>query len=275
MTRIKLGKLGVVLGLLVSCLIFLGPFLILLSIALQPPTANLFTFPPQLIPRPLNLSIFPEVLRVFSFFTYVKNSLWVSAATVFLQAIVVPMAGYGFARKKFPLREVLFLLVLATVMIPQQITLIPLFSVFRRIGLLDTHTALILPWVVAPFSVFIMRQAFITLPGDFEDAARIDGCSEFGLYWRIMLPLVKPAVVTISIFAFVQQWNELLWPVVLLKTPDLYTLPLGLTTLDSAFYGGWRQSAAGAVLGIIPTIIVFLLGQKHFVRGIASGGIKG
>jgi ABC-type glycerol-3-phosphate transport system permease component len=221
------------------------------------------------------LSIFPEVLRVFSFFTYVKNSLWVSAATVFLQAIVVPMAGYGFARKKFPLREVLFLLVLATVMIPQQITLIPLFSVFRRIGLLDTHTALILPWVVAPFSVFIMRQAFITLPGDFEDAARIDGCSEFGLYWRIMLPLVKPAVVTISIFAFVQQWNELLWPVVLLKTPDLYTLPLGLTTLDSAFYGGWRQSAAGAVLGIIPTIIVFLLGQKHFVRGIASGGIKG
>jgi|LSQX01.2.fsa_nt_gb putative chitobiose transport system permease protein len=275
MERIKLGKLGIWIALIFTSLIFLGPFLILLSIALQPPTANLFAFPPNLIPRPLNLGIFPEILKVFPFFTYVKNSLWVSGITVILQAIIVPMAGYGFARKKFPLRNVLFLLVLATVMIPQQITLIPLFGVFRNMGLLDSHTALILPWVVAPFSIFIMRQAFITLPREFEDAARIDGCSEFGLYWRIMLPLVKPAVVTISIFCFVQQWNELLWPVVLLKSPELYTLPLGLTTLDSAFYGGWRQSAAGAVLGIIPTVIVFLLGQKHFVRGLASGGVKG
>ena len=271
----RLGSAAIWAGLILAGLLFFGPFIILISIALQPPTANLFAFPPEIIPRPPYFDIFPEVLRVFPFWRYVWNSTWVSGMTVLLQVIVVPMAGYGFARKKFPLRQLLFMLVLAAMMIPQQVTLIPLFGVFRKLGLLDNLWALVLPLIVTPFSIFIMRQSFITLPAEFEDAARIDGCSEFGIYWKIMLPLVKPAVATIAVFTFVEQWNALLWPVVLLKSPDSYTLPLGLTTLDSAFYGGWRQSAAGAILGVIPTLLIFLLGQKHFVRGLASGGVKG
>ena len=271
----RLASVGTWIGLILAGLLFFGPFVILISIALQPPTANLFAFPPQLIPRPPHFEIFAEVLRVFPFWQYVWNSFWVSCMTVLLQMLVVPMAGYGFARRRFPLKEGLFMIVLGAIMIPQQVTLIPLFGVFRKLGLLDNLWALVLPLIVAPFSIFIMRQAFITLPSEFEDAARIDGCSEFGIYWRIMLPLVKPAVATIAVFTFVEQWNALLWPVVLLKSPELYTLPLGLTTLDSAFYGGWRQSAAGAILGVIPTLIIFLLGQKHFVRGLASGGVKG
>jgi putative chitobiose transport system permease protein len=269
------GSIAVWLGLILAGLLFFGPFIILISIALQPPTANLFAFPPTIIPRPPHFEIFSEVLRVFPFWQYVWNSFWVSCMTVLLQMLVVPMAGYGFARKHFPLRDALFMVVLSAIMIPQQVTLIPLFSVFRNLGLLDNLWALVLPLIVAPFSIFIMRQAFITLPGEFEDAARIDGCSEFGIYWKIMLPLAKPAVATIAVFTFVEQWNALLWPVVLLKSPELYTLPLGLTTLDSAFYGGWRQSAAGAILGVIPTLIIFMLGQKHFIRGLASGGVKG
>ena len=271
----QLGSVGIWLGLIIGGLLFFGPFIILISIALQPPTANLFAFPPVIIPRPANFEIFPEVLRVFPFWRYVWNSSWVSGMTVLLQVILVPMAGYGFARKNFPLRDALFMIVLAAMMIPQQVTLIPLFGVFRSLGLLDNLWALVLPLIVTPFSIFIMRQSFITMPGEFEDAARIDGCSEFGTYWKIMLPLAKPAVATIAVFTFVEQWNALLWPVVLLKSPDSYTLPLGLTTLDSAFYGGWRESAAGAILGVIPTLLIFLLGQKYFIRGLASGGIKG
>ena len=175
---------------------------------------------------------------------------------------------------RFPGRQAILYAVLATTMVPFQVLLIPLFIVTLKLGLVDSYAGVILPVAVNAFGIFLMRQAFTTIPVDLEDAARIDGCGDFTIYARIMLPLVKPALATLAAFTFVAQWNDFLWPLVVLKSRELYTLQLGLASLQGVFGVNWRYISAASIIALAPTIAFFLLTQRVFTRGLAAGAVK-
>lgn len=195
--------------------------------------------------------------------------------TVLGNLLFCSMAAYPLARMRFPGRDVTFFLILSTLMIPFEVTLIPTFKIVSDLQWVDTYQGLIVPSLVSPFGIFLLRQAFRTVPFELEEAARVDGATDFRIYWQVMMPLIVPSLATVAIFVFVAEWNSLLWPVIVLKSEEMLTLPIAITHLDSTFYGGWRQIAAGSVLSIIPILIVFLLAQRYFISGLTTGSVKG
>jgi putative chitobiose transport system permease protein len=261
--------------LILLALIFLGPFYWLVITALKGPGQNVFSYPPQLIPRPPSLSSFRDLWDVGPFHRYIFNSGFVAVGVVVLNLLFCSMAAYPLARMKFPGREVIFYLILATMMIPFEVTLIPSFRIVSMLHWVDSYQALINPAAVSPFGIFLLRQAFLTIPFELEEAARLDGASDVRIYWQIMMPLAAPSLATVAIFVFVAEWNSLLWPVIVLKSQQMLTLPIAITFLDSNFYGGWRQIAAGSTLSIIPILIIFLFAQRYFISGLTAGSLKG
>lgn len=239
------------------------------------PGQNVFSYPPQLLPKPFTLVSFFDLWQVGPFQRYIFNSAFAATMVVLGNAIFCSMAAYPLARMRFPGRDVIFFLILATLIIPFEVTLIPSFLIVSRLHWVDTFQALIVPATVSPFGIFLMRQAFLTIPYELEEAARIDGTTEFGIYARIMVPLAAPSLAVLAIFGFVGEWNSLLWPVVVLKSQSMQTLPVAITFLDSNFYGGWRQIAAGSVLSVIPVLIIFAFTQRYFMEGLTAGAIKG
>ena len=184
------------------------------------------------------------------------------------------MAAYPLARMDFPGRNVVFAVMLSTLMLPSQANMIVNFVTIRNLGLFDTLIAVVLPGAVSVFGIFIMRQAFLVVPRDLEDAARLDGCSEWGIFRHVMLPLTRPAQGTLALFAFTAHWNSFMWPLVVLKSSDLYPISVGLSYMAQTFDSDFRITAAGIVLGTLPIIAVFLLIQKQFIRGITAGSVK-
>ena len=182
--------------------------------------------------------------------------------------------AYALARLRFAGRQFIFYAVLATTMVPFQVLLIPLFIVTLKLGLVDSYSGVILPVAVNAFGIFLLRQAFSTIPLDLEHAARIDGCNEFTIYSRVMLPLIKPALATQAAFTFVAQWNDFLWPLVVLKNRDLYTLQLALASLQGVFGVNWRYISAAAIIALVPTVIFFFITQRFFTQGLTSGALK-
>jgi putative chitobiose transport system permease protein len=263
------------LPLLLLAVIFLAPFYWLLVTALKGPGQNVFSYPPQLLPNPPTLISFYDLWQVGPFHRYLFNSAVAAVAVVVTNVLFCSMGAYPLARMRFPGRDLIFIAILATLMIPFEVTLIPTFIVVSQLGWVDTYQALIVPAAVSPFGIFLMRQAFLVIPTELEEAARMDGAREFTIYWRVMLPLAAPSLATLAIFVFVAEWNTLLWPVVVLKSQEMLTLPVAITFLDSNFYGGWRQIAAGSVLSILPILIVFLLAQRYFLAGLTAGAVKG
>ncbi len=261
--------------LVVLALIFIGPFYFLVITALKGPSQNPFTYPPELIPNPVSFSSFRDLWDVGPFHRYLLNSAFAATVTVGGNVLFCSLAAFPLARMKFLGRDIIFFLILATLMVPFEVTLIPTFSIISHLGWVDTYQALIVPTLVSPIGIFLMRQSFLTIPVELEEAARIDGASDLRIYWQVMMPLVKPSLATVAIFAFVGEWNSLLWPVIVLRSQEMLTVPVALTFLDSTFYGGWRQTAAGSVLSIIPILIVFLAAQRHFISGLTAGSIKG
>ncbi len=261
--------------LLALAIIFLGPFYWLVITALKGAGQNVFSYPPQLIPRPPTLESFRDLWEVGPFHRYIFNSGFVAVATVLANLLFCSMAAYPLARMRFFGRDVIFYLILATLMIPFEVTLIPSFRVISELEWVDTYQALIVPAAVSPFAIFLLRQAFLTIPIELEEAARIDGATDFRIYWQVMLPLAVPSLATVAIFVFVAEWNSLLWPVIVLKSQEMLTLPIAITFLDSNFYGGWRQIAAGSTLSIIPILLVFLAAQRYFISGLTAGSLKG
>ena len=261
--------------LLLLTVIFIGPFYWLVITALKGEGQNVFSYPPQLYPNPPSISAFLDLWEVGPFHRYMFNSGFAAVMVVLANVVFCSMAAYPLARMRFPGRDLIFFLILATLMIPFEVTLIPSFTIISNLRWVDTYQALIVPAAVSPFGIFILRQAFLTVPYELEEAARIDGASDVRIYWQIMLPLVVPSLATVAIFVFVAEWNSLLWPVVVLKSQEMLTLPIALTFLDSTFYGGWRQTAAGSVLSILPILIVFLAAQRYFIRGLTAGSLKG
>lgn len=238
---------------------------------------EIYAYPPTLFSRYLMWPNYVEAWQRMPFARFFFNSTYISIAVVIGQLFTCSIAGYAFARLRFPGRDLIFFGYIATMMVPFAVIMIPLFILMRSIGWVDTHRALIIPALFSPWGTFLMRQFMLTLPKELEDAARIDGCSFFAIYWRIVLPLCRPVLATLGIFTFLGHWNEFLWPLIIINSMDLRTLPLGLAAFQamSMIKTPWHLIMAAATFSVIPVIIVFLFGQKYYVQGIATTGLKG
>jgi multiple sugar transport system permease protein len=261
------------LVLIALALTMLFPFFWTVSAALKGDDAVLAT-PPQLLPTPAHWENFAAVMQAIPFWQLLFNSLLVAAVTTVLQLLTCSMAAYAFARMRFPGRGPLFLVYLATLMVPAQVTYTPLFIFMRLLGLTNTYAGLILPGVTSVFGVFLLRQFFLTIPRELEEAAFLDGASHWTVYWRIILPLSRPGLAALTIFSFMASWNSFLWPLLIVNDPQIMTLPLGLSTLQGQYTTAWNQLMAGTVLSIIPIVIVYILAQRQFIEGLALSGLK-
>lgn len=255
--------------------LLLAPFAWLLSTALKAESADLFAYPPQWIPDPIVWGNFVKAWNILPFPRYIFNTFFIAISTVVINLALCSLVAYALARMRFAGRQAILYVVLGTSMVPFQILLIPLFIVTLKLGLVDSYAGVILPVAVNAFGIFLLRQAFSTIPVDLEDAARIDGCGDFSIYARIMMPLIKPALATQAAFTFVAQWNDFLWPLVVLKSRELYTLQLGLASLQGVFGVNWRYISAASIIALVPTVLFFLLAQRFFTRGLTSGAVKG
>ncbi len=260
--------------LVISALFMIVPFLWMLSTSLKA-DEYVLSMPPQFFPQPLTLRSYIQLAELFPIGRMFVNSLFVATLTTLGQLLTSSMAAYAFARMRFRGSGVLFLLYLATLMIPFQVTVTPLFILMRYLGGINTYQGLILPGVFSAFGVFLLRQFFLTIPRELEEAAVLDGASHWTIYWRIILPLAGPALATLGVFAFMGSWNAFLWPLFIVRDPELMTLPVGLATLHGRWLTQWNLVMAGAMITVLPMLIVYLLAQKYFVRGVVLSGIKG
>jgi multiple sugar transport system permease protein len=232
-------------------------------------------FPPILVPHTVRLQNYSDVLQQAPFARWFLNTLVVTVVVVVGNLLFCSLAGYAFARIKFFGREVAFILVLATLMIPFQVIIIPTFIIVRKLGLIDTLGALIVPNLAGAFGIFLLRQFFRSLPIELEEAARIDGASRLGVLFKIILPLSGPALATVAVVTFLWTWNDFLWPLVTLYSPNNMTLQLGLTTFQGAHQTNTHLLMAANVMSVLPVLALFFAAQRFFIRGIATSGLKG
>jgi multiple sugar transport system permease protein len=237
--------------------------------------AEINRFPPRLIPTSLHLAGYVGVLTEAPILRWLLNTVIVSTISIVAHLVLCSMAGYGFARLKFPGRSFGFFAIVATIMIPPQLLMIPTYLMFARLGVLDTLAAAFVPWLASAFGIFLMRQFFLSLPRELEDAARMDGCTTFGVFWRIVLPLAKPALATLAIFTLLSSWNDLVWPLIAISNEQNYTLQLGLTTFQGTRRTQWSLLMAGNVIATMPLIVAFVVAQRHFIATMTFSGLKG
>jgi len=258
--------------LIVGGVVILVPLLWMLTTSLKSPGE--VHLPPYLIPTSFEWSNYAEAFRVDQFDRFYLNSAVMTGGIVAGQVIFSSAAGYAFARLRFPGRGILFAVVLATMMMPVYVTLIPSYLIVRTFGWLDTYTGLIVPRLVSPFGIFLMRQYYLSLSADFEEAALVDGASRFRVWRSVALPMSAPALATVGIFAFLFSWNDLLWPLIITTDPDMRTVQLGLAMFSGRYGTQWTLLAAGSLIATLPAIVAFLVGQRWLVRGIALGASK-
>jgi putative chitobiose transport system permease protein len=256
-------------------LVMLLPLLWLVSTSFKSPTEDIFQFPPQFIPVQPTLNNFLQVWRTNPMGRYLFNSTLVAVLTVGLNLLFCSLAAYPLARLAFRGREAIFTVIVATILIPFQIVMIPLYILAVNLGLRNSYVGLIFPAIASAFGIFLLRQAFQGVPKELEEAARMDGCSELGIWWFVMLPSVRPALVTLAIFVFIGSWSDFLWPLIILDQPEYYTLPLGVAKLAGAFSLDWRLIAAGSVISIAPVLLFFLVMQQYVVPTESGSGVKG
>ena len=236
---------------------------------------DISSVPPLFFPKELYLNNYIEMFRTAPTVRWFLNSVFVSATTTFLIVLISSMAGYSFAKKKFFARDVIFYSMILTMMIPKQILLVPLFKIVRDLNMFNTLTGLIVPALGWPFGVFLIKQFMVTLPSELIQSAKIDGCSEIGIFARIMIPLAKPGLGALAIFTFINSWNDYMWQLLVISSKILKTLPLGVATFKEEFSARYGIQLAGASVASIPMIIIFLMFQKNFTKGITLGAVKG
>lgn len=256
-------------------LAMLLPLIWLVSTAFKSPTEDIFQFPPQFLPAQPTWQNFVEVWHTNPFGRYLFNSTLVAALTVSLNLLFCALAAYPLARLSFRGRNLIFPLIVSTILIPFQIVMIPLYILTVQLGLRNTYLGLIFPAIASAFGIFLLRQAFQGVPKELEEAARMDGCSELGIWWFVMLPAIRPALVTLAIFVFIGSWSDFLWPLIILDRPEYYTLPLGVAKLAGAFSLDWRLIAAGSVISITPILLFFIVMQRYIVPTESGSGVKG
>ncbi|TVP71494.1 MAG: carbohydrate ABC transporter permease [Nitriliruptor sp.] len=257
-----------------GALVMLFPFLWMVATSLTA-DANLFVTPPQLIPDPIVTDSYRRLLGELPLGRWMVNSVLVAVVSTGLQVFTSAMAAYAFTRFVFRGRDLLFTLYIATMMVPIQVLLVPLFIEMRMLGLVDSYPALILPLIASPFGVFLLRQALLTLPRELEEAAFVDGANHWMVFTRIVLPNAKPALATFAVFAFMASWNSFLWPLVIVSSESMMTLPLGLASLHGRYSTAWNLVMAGSTLSLLPIVAVYLVAQRYVVQGVAQSGLKG
>jgi multiple sugar transport system permease protein len=267
-------RAGLYVALSIGAAAMLFPFLWMVATSLTS-DAQLFVTPPTLVPTPLVPENYARVAEAFPIERFLLNSLVVAAVSTTLQIATSAMAAYAFSRLRFRGREAIFLVYLATLMVPLQVTIVPLFVEMRYLGFVNTYPGLILPTIASAFGTFLLRQAFLSLPRELDEAAFIDGASHWTVFRRIVLPLSGPALATFGIFAFMASWNSFLWPLIVTSSQDLMTLPVGLSNLHGRYETAWNLVMAGSTISVIPIVIVYVIAQKHVIRGVALSGLKG
>lgn len=236
------------------------------------PGAGLST--PRLLPRDPSLGAYATLMEAMPFWRILANSFWIGLASTALQVGTGAMAAYAFARLEFPGRNAIFVLYLATLMVPMQVLVVPLFIEMKVLDLIDTYAAMLLPTIASGFGVFLLRQAIASVPRELDEAATIDGAGHFRIFVLIVLPLIRPALATFSVFAFMASWNSFLWPLVVIRSPELMTLPLGLANLHGRFTTAWDVVMAGSVVSVVPIALLYLVAQRHVIASVATSGLK-
>jgi ABC-type glycerol-3-phosphate transport system permease component len=261
-----------------AVLIFAGfvamvPFLYVISTSLKE-TIALFHYPPEWIPHQPTLVNYRDLIRDHPWLRWTLNSFIVAASVTAIKVVIDSMAGYAFAKMRFPGKDALFVLVLMTLMVPFAATLLPLYIIVRDLHMTNTYWGLILPPLASPIGIFMMRSFIESLPSDLENAARLDGCTEFQIYRRVILPLIRPGLVVLGVFTFMNQWTSYLWPLVIGTKEQMFTLTVGVQSLRSLFTVNWGILSAGAVLSMLPLVIVFIFLQRYFIAGSIAGALK-
>jgi putative chitobiose transport system permease protein len=273
-------RLGLYLLLAGIALVMLMPLILLISTAFKGPNETIFQFPPRFWPEQPTFANFITAWQGSSggdnaFVRYLWNSTVVAVSTVGLNLLFCSLAAYPLARLNFWGKDWLFAAVVSTIMIPFQIVMIPLYVLTVQLGLKNTYLGMIFPAVASAFGIFLLRQAFQAVPKEIEEAARIDGCSDLGIWWFVMLPSVRPALVTLAIFVFIGSWGDFLWPLLVVDKSEYFTLPLGVNTLAGTFDTDERLVAAGSVIAIFPVLLFFVLMQRYIMPSEAASGLKG
>jgi multiple sugar transport system permease protein len=270
-----LEHLGLHLILAIGAFIMAFPFLWMILTSLKD-SSQAFLIPPKWIPDPWALENYPASLQALPFGIAYFNSFYISFIVVVSTLLTASMAAYAFAKINFPGRELVFLLFLATMMVPGQVTIIPLFLIMKTLGWVDTHLAIIVPGALFnAFAVFLLRQFIRGIPKELEEAAMIDGCNRFRTYWQIILPLLVPAMSALGIFLFLASWNNFFVPLIFLNTPELFTVPLMLNQFRGQYTVDWTLLMAGSAIAVIPVLIVYILGQRKIIEGITLTGLTG
>jgi multiple sugar transport system permease protein len=253
------------------------PFLWALSASLkgQAEIQGSLSFPPKFIPDNPTLQNYGDIFSIVPFGTWYLNSFFVAIVTTLLTLFFASTSGYAFARIPFPGRDIVFWMIVGTMAIPSVITIIPTYILLKTLGLTDTLQGLIIPFMVTAFGIFLMRQFFVSIPGELEEAARVDGAGRIRIFWQIVLPLARPALSALTIFTFMGRWNDFLMPLIIIGKSDLFTLPLGMSTFRGQYKTDWNLLMSGSILVMIPIVVLYVAFQRFFIEGIATTGLKG
>lgn len=269
--RLLILYLGLALGLLVFCI----PPYYMVTTSFKS-ESEVFAIPIHWLPQKFSPSNYPEAFSVAPFGLYFFNSTIVALSVVIITLFFCALAGYGLAKYDFPARQLVFFFILSTMMIPFQVIVIPLYVVVYKLGWTNSYAGLIIPSSVTAFGVFLMRQFIITVPNELIDAARIDGASEFAIFWRVALPLLRPALATLAILTFIGSWNDFLWPLLVVTKDRLFTLPLGMTVFTQPLRQPyWTYIMAVSTIASLPVVLVFVSLQRYFIQGVVLSGMKG
>lgn len=269
--RILFGYLILIIFAISMCI----PFIYMFLISFMTPD-KIFSTPPAFFPDPWTFQNYLEIFGQIPLAKYFFNSLVVSLIVTLGTIIVSTSAGYAFARMNFKFRDIIFLTILITMMVPSQVNIVPLFFLMKKLGWINTYYALIVPAIFGGFGIFLMRQHFKNFPKELEQSAKIDGCSSAGIFFKIAMPLALPAIMTLAIFTFITTYNSFMWPLIVTTTDSMRTLPVGIAIFKGSFRETtqWGELMACTVLSVIPVLIVFLTGKKYFINDILAGGIK-
>lgn len=270
----SMGRISAVALIWLTAVMWILPILWMISTSFKPETMVMQDVP-HWIPEVFTLDNYKGVLERASLFRWFFNSVVVASLATVGVVLMDAMAGYAFARLRFPGRDLIFALVIATMMVPAQVTMIPLFFMLNEMSLLNTHLALVLPRLGVAIGVFMLRQFFLSIPVELEEAALIDGCSRYRIFFQIVLPLAKPSLSALGILTFVWAWNDFMWPLIVVSSKKMYTLPIGLSTLVGYYGREYGIQMAGAFIASVPVLIVFFVFQKQFIKGVALSGLKG
>jgi multiple sugar transport system permease protein len=273
-SRRKRGVSGWHFVLLPIALLFLLP-LAQMMLASFSPAKELVAFPPPFIPSQLTIDGYLNLFSQTDILLWLGNTVIVSGTAVVSNIVLCSLAGYGFARLKFAGRNLGFLMILATIMIPTQLLMIPTYILFSKLGLLNGLGAAIVPWLATAFGIFLMRQFFLSVPVELEEAGAIDGCNRWQVFWRVVLPLARPALTTLAIFTLLGAWNDLVWPLIAISNQQAFTVQLGIANFQGAHETNWSLMMAGNVVATLPLILFFLFAQRQFIATMTFSGLKG